>query len=703
MGRGKRHSMLQLSVFCSLLLAAAGAGGAPHGIQACEGPLCAPHLQSAPHVALGAALDARVPLIDASDTLQLPAPQGRSPEALISPAAAAARAPAPAVIAARAPAPVLVAARAPAMHMAPALAPRAGRSLLQRLADSGGALLARHGRRLASKTPLAQGGVVPGGAPSAFAPPATVPGGDVADPKAVKNSGIDSAINGAVQSVVAAKAGVVAAVTGAVEHAVQTKQDECIYKFQHCARCNSKKTKCMACNAPFAVTPQGHCVCPIGWQAATNQFGETTCLSPGITQLEPYVANITTQITNLTTVVQSITQANAAATSCLTTDPNCVVCTTPGVCSICKAGFATAKSGRCICDPINAGPGCCFCVTPGTCGPQLTDAQAQTAYQNTLGVHGDVTQQFYYQTGDNTPCNPCLKQYDFVVTEIIQNVGSVGRCDCNPSSVANCAACQYADVCQACNAPFALVNNTCVCPTGYLSSGSTCIPNLPPGATGPTGPAGAGLVGPTGAALNGVTGSPGAQGVAGSTGATGAAGATGIQGPVGAPGVSQQGATGAAGLNGATGLAGLNGVTGATGPTGVQGVAGATGFGAGGALGSTGAAGSTGAQGPTGQTGSIGTVGPAGFAANGATGAAGASGATGASGIDGIDGATGATGQFGATGATGVSLQGPTGATGASSTGPTGVSGVTGPTGGLGTTGSTGPTGATGPTAVTGP
>ena len=81
-----------------------------------------------------------------------------------------------------------------------------------------------------------------------------------------------------------------------------------MYKFQHCARCNTKKSKCMACNAPFAVTPQGHCVCPIGWQAATNQFGETTCLSPGITQLEPYVANISSQITNLTTVVQTITQ-----------------------------------------------------------------------------------------------------------------------------------------------------------------------------------------------------------------------------------------------------------------------------------------------------------------------------------------------------------------------------------------------------------
>jgi len=44
-------------------------------------------------------------------------------------------------------------------------------------------------------------------------------------------------------------------------------------------------------------------------------------------------------------------------------------------------GFVTAKSGKCICDPINAGPGCCFCVTPGTCGPQLTDAQALLAYE----------------------------------------------------------------------------------------------------------------------------------------------------------------------------------------------------------------------------------------------------------------------------------------------------------------------------------
>ena len=51
------------------------------------------------------------------------------------------------------------------------------------------------------------------------------------------------------------------------------------------------------------------------------------------------------------------------------------------------------------------------------------------AAQNTLGVHGDVTQQFYFQTGDDSPCNPCLQQYDFVMTEVIQDVGSVGRCD----------------------------------------------------------------------------------------------------------------------------------------------------------------------------------------------------------------------------------------------------------------------------------
>ena len=67
----------------------------------------------------------------------------------------------------------------------------------------------------------------------------------------------------------------------------------------------------MACNAPFAVTPQGHCVCPIGWQAATNQFGETTCLAPG-SALDPLVANITEQISNLTTIVQNITAARPA-------------------------------------------------------------------------------------------------------------------------------------------------------------------------------------------------------------------------------------------------------------------------------------------------------------------------------------------------------------------------------------------------------
>ena len=115
---------------------------------------------------------------------------------------------------------------------------------------------------------------------------------------------------------------------------VRAPQEECFYKFQHCAKCNSKKNKCMACNAPFAVTPQGHCVCPIGWQAATNQFGETTCLSPGITQLEPYVQNISSQITNLTTVVQTITQvppASALQCVCRHTEATCAARSGPEV------------------------------------------------------------------------------------------------------------------------------------------------------------------------------------------------------------------------------------------------------------------------------------------------------------------------------------------------------------------------------------
>ena len=74
------------------------------------------------------------------------------------------------------------------------------------------------------QTPLGQGGVVPGSPPNAFSPPATIPGGDVTNPKAVKNAAFDGVVTGAVQSAAAAKAGVVAAVTGALQHVVQTKE-----------------------------------------------------------------------------------------------------------------------------------------------------------------------------------------------------------------------------------------------------------------------------------------------------------------------------------------------------------------------------------------------------------------------------------------------------------------------------------------------
>lgn len=76
----------------------------------------------------------------------------------------------------------------------------------------------------AGQTPLGQGGVVPGGPPNAFSPPATIPGGDVTNPKAVKNAAFDGVVTGAVQSAAAAKAGVVAAVTGALQHVVQSKE-----------------------------------------------------------------------------------------------------------------------------------------------------------------------------------------------------------------------------------------------------------------------------------------------------------------------------------------------------------------------------------------------------------------------------------------------------------------------------------------------
>ena len=123
------------------------AGDLPRGIQACEGPDCVAHRQTAPHLA--AALGAYVPLIDASDALQLPAPQGLSSRALGS--LAAARPPAPAAAAARASAlavdaaPGLAGVPAPERISTAAVGARGGRSLLQRLADSGGALLARHG------------------------------------------------------------------------------------------------------------------------------------------------------------------------------------------------------------------------------------------------------------------------------------------------------------------------------------------------------------------------------------------------------------------------------------------------------------------------------------------------------------------------------------------------------------------------------
>lgn len=123
------------------------AGDAPRGILACEGPGCTAHLQTAPRLA--DALGAHVPLIDASDALQLPAPHGLSSRALDS--LAAAQPPAPVAAAARAPAlavyaaPGLAGVPAPARISTAAAGARGGRSLLQRLADSGGALLARHG------------------------------------------------------------------------------------------------------------------------------------------------------------------------------------------------------------------------------------------------------------------------------------------------------------------------------------------------------------------------------------------------------------------------------------------------------------------------------------------------------------------------------------------------------------------------------
>lgn len=188
------------------------------GIQACEGPDCTPHLQSAPHLPRGVALAGRAPVTINASAALLPLPQLAAAEALF------AHAPAPAAVAvlgASAPAPAR-SALAPAQG---ALA-RAGRSLLQRRARSGDALLVpqvHHSRRLADNTPLAQGGVVPGGQSADWAPPAPVPG-QVTNPKAVKNAAIDGTLDGVVQSVAVAKAGIDAVVHGAVSHALNAKQ-----------------------------------------------------------------------------------------------------------------------------------------------------------------------------------------------------------------------------------------------------------------------------------------------------------------------------------------------------------------------------------------------------------------------------------------------------------------------------------------------
>lgn len=60
-------------------------------------------------------------------------------------------------------------------------------------------------------------------------------------------------------------------------------------------------------------------------------------------------------------------QANAAAASCLSTDPNCVVCTTPGVCSICKAvrSHKVAKQMRSV--AINVSRQRTFSGVAGAC------------------------------------------------------------------------------------------------------------------------------------------------------------------------------------------------------------------------------------------------------------------------------------------------------------------------------------------------
>ncbi len=83
--------------------------------------------------------------------------------------------------------------------------------------------LTRRGRRLMLNASLAQGGVIPGGAPNNFSPPVTVPNA-VNNSKAVKNAALEGTVDGAIEAVKVVNAGVEAAVTGAVSHAINEKQ-----------------------------------------------------------------------------------------------------------------------------------------------------------------------------------------------------------------------------------------------------------------------------------------------------------------------------------------------------------------------------------------------------------------------------------------------------------------------------------------------
>jgi len=175
------------------------AGDGPHGIQACAGPDCAPHLQSAPHLPSGAALGSAARWVHASDARAMTG---------LAPAASPALARTPA-LAAR---PYTLEAAAPPAAHAPA-APAA--FVVEELT--------RRGRRLMLNASLAQGGVVPGGAPNNFSPPEMVPNA-VNNSKAVKNAALEGTVDGAVEAVKVVNAGVEAAVTGAVSHAINEKQ-----------------------------------------------------------------------------------------------------------------------------------------------------------------------------------------------------------------------------------------------------------------------------------------------------------------------------------------------------------------------------------------------------------------------------------------------------------------------------------------------